>query len=144
MNDFPKWIASALFATVVAGTAAGQSRPDASASLMMPLPAPAPAKEALATLPDTRLWYWDTGGDGAPVVLVHPATGSALIWGYQQPAFAKAGYRVIGYSRRSYYGSDPLPKESPGVASEDLHNLIEFLGIRKFHAVGSAAGGGVA
>ena len=78
MNDFPKWIASALFATVVAGTAAGQSTPDASASLMMPLPAPAPAKEALATLPDTRLWYWDTGGDGAPVVLVHPATGSAL------------------------------------------------------------------
>jgi pimeloyl-ACP methyl ester carboxylesterase len=49
------------------------------------------AKEALATLPDTRLWYWDTGGDGTPVVLVHPATGSALIWGYQQPAFAKAG-----------------------------------------------------
>jgi pimeloyl-ACP methyl ester carboxylesterase len=77
-------------------------------------------------------------------VLVHPATGSALIWGYQQPAFAKAGYRVIGYSRRSYYGSDPLLRESPGVASEDLHNLIEFLGIRKFHAVGSAAGGGVA
>jgi pimeloyl-ACP methyl ester carboxylesterase len=75
---------------------------------------------------------------------VHPATGSALIWGYQQPALAKAGYRVIGYSRRSYYGSDPLSKESPGVASEDLHNLIEVLGIRKFHIVGSAAGGGVA
>jgi pimeloyl-ACP methyl ester carboxylesterase len=144
MNDFPKWIAFALFATVAAGTAAGQNTPDASASLMVPLPAPAPAKEALATLPDTRLWYLDTGGDGIPVVLVHPATGSALIWGYQQPAFARAGYRVIGYSRRSYYGSDPLRKENPGVASEDLHNLIEFLGIRKFHAVGSAAGGGVA
>jgi pimeloyl-ACP methyl ester carboxylesterase len=144
MNDFPKWIAFALLATVVAGTAAAQNTPDASASLMVPLPAPVPAKEALATLPDTRLWYWDTGGEGIPVVLVHPATGSALIWGYQQPAFAKAGYRVIGYSRRSYYGSDPLPKESPGVASEDLHNLIEFLGIRKFHAVGSAAGGGIA
>jgi pimeloyl-ACP methyl ester carboxylesterase len=78
------------------------------------------------------------------VVLVHPATGSALVWGYQQPAFAKAGYRVIGYSRRSYYGSDLLHNENPGVASEDLHNLIEFLGISKFHAIGSAAGGGVA
>jgi pimeloyl-ACP methyl ester carboxylesterase len=111
---------------------------------MVPLPAPVPAKEGLATLPDTRLWYWDTGGDGPAVVLVHPATGSGLIWGYQQPAFAKAGYRVIGYSRRSYYGSDPLAKDSPGIASEDLHHLVEFLGIRKFHAVGSAAGGGVA
>ena len=128
----------------VAATAAAQNTPDANASLVVPLPAPVPAKEALATLPDTRLWYWDTGGDGAPVVLIHPATGSGLIWGYQQPAFAKAGYRVIGYSRRSYYGSDPMPKDRPGIASEDLHNLIEFLGIKKFHAVGSAAGGGVA
>ena len=92
MNDFPKWIAIALLATVVAGTAAAQNTPDASASLMVPLPAPVPAKEALATLPDTRLWYWDTGGEGIPVVLVHPATGSALIWGYQQPAFANCAY----------------------------------------------------
>ena len=146
MNDFAKWVVIfALFATVMAGTAAAQNTPEANASLLVPLPAvPAPAKEALATLPDTRLRYWDTGGDGIPVVLVHPATGSALIWGYQQPAFSKAGYRVIGYSRRSYYGSDPVPKENPGIASEDLYNLIEFLGIKKFHAVGSAAGGGIA
>src|SRR6267142_6249957 len=88
----------------------------------IPIPAQAPAKEAIAALPGTRLGYWDTGGTGTPVVLVHPATGSARIWVYQQPAFAKAGYRVIAFSRRSYYGSDPLPKESPGVASEDLHN----------------------
>jgi pimeloyl-ACP methyl ester carboxylesterase len=144
MNDILKWVAFASFVTFAAGPLAAQNAPDASAGLMVPLPAPVPVKEALATLPDARLWYWDTGGDGTPVVLVHPATGSALIWGHQQPAFARAGYRVIGYSRRSYYGSDPLSKESPGVASEDLHDLIEFLGIRKFHAVGSAAGGGVA
>ena len=37
-----------------------------------------------------------------------------------------------------------MPKDRPGIASEDLHNLIEFLGIKKSHAVGSAAGGGVA
>src|SRR5882672_11542467 len=116
MSHSPKGIALALVATLAAGAAAAQTRQDAGASLLVPLPAPVPAKEALAALPDTRLWYWDTGGDGTPVVLVHPATGSGLIWGYQQPAFAKAGYRVIGYSRRSYYGSDPLPKESPGVA----------------------------
>ena len=74
----------------------------------------------------------------------HPASGSALIWGYQQPVFAKAGYRVIAYSRRGHYGSDPVPKEKPGSASEDLHNLIEFLGVKKFHIVGSAAGVSVA
>jgi pimeloyl-ACP methyl ester carboxylesterase len=139
MNDFPKRIVLAFTAMLAAGAAAAQQAPQA-----IPLPEPAPTKEALAALPDTRLFYWDTGGGGTPVVLVHPATGSALIWGYQQPVLAKAGYRVIAYSRRSYYGSDPLPKDQPGVASQDLHNLVEFLGVGKFHVVGSAAGGGVA
>jgi pimeloyl-ACP methyl ester carboxylesterase len=88
--------------------------------------------------------YWDTGGDGAPIVLLHPATGSALIWAYQQPVFAKAGYRVISYSRRGHHNCEPVPRENPGTASQDLHNLIEFLNIGKFHAVGSAAGCAVA
>src|SRR5215218_3654543 len=68
--------------------------------VVTPIPTQVPAKEGVAEIPDTRLWYWDTGGDGAPIVLLHPATGSGLIWGYQQPVLAKAGYRVIAYSRR--------------------------------------------
>src|SRR5215470_7054385 len=104
------------------------------------VPMPAQAKEGLAQLPDTRLWYSDTGGSGQAVVFLHPASGSALIWGYQQPVFAAAGYRVIAYSRRGHNGSDPVPKDNPGIGSQDLHQLIEFLGIGKFHAVASAAG----
>jgi len=103
-----------------------------------------PVKEGLAPLSETRLWYWDTGGDGAPVVLLHPASGSGLIWSYQQPAFAKAGYRVIGYSRRSYYNSDPIVKGRPGVGSADLNELIGLLGLGKVHLVASAAGGSIA
>ena len=109
----------------------------------VPMPEQFPAKEDLAVLPDTRLWYWDTGGSGQPIVLMHPASGSALIWGYQQPVFAKAGYRVIAYSRRGHHKSDPVPKDNPGSASEDLHRLLDLLGVRKFHAVASAAGVGV-
>jgi pimeloyl-ACP methyl ester carboxylesterase len=108
------------------------------------VPPQAPAREALAAVDDTRLWYWDTGGEGTPVVLLHPASGSGLIWGYQQPALAKAGYRVIGYSRRSYYNSDPIAEGRPGIGSADLHGLIELLGLKKFHLVGSAAGGTIA
>jgi pimeloyl-ACP methyl ester carboxylesterase len=108
------------------------------------VPAQAPAREGLAPVADTRLWYWDTGGEGTPVVLLHPASGSGLIWGYQQPVLAKAGYRVIGYSRRSYFNSDPMAKDRPGIGSADLHGLIEFLGLKKFHVVASAAGGTIA
>jgi pimeloyl-ACP methyl ester carboxylesterase len=136
-------IGTALVLVAVA-TAAAAQQPAADIDRPVPLPAQVPAREALATLPGTHLWYWDTGGDGTPIVLMHPATGSALIWGYQQPVFAKAGYRVIAYSRRSYYNSDALAKDAPGIASEDLQNLADYLSLRRFHLLGSAAGGGVA
>ena len=110
----------------------------------VPIPPQAPAKEGIAELTDTRLWFWDTGGTGEPIVLLHPASGSGLIWGYQQPVFAKAGYRVISYSRRGYYGSAPVDRAKPGIASQDLHQLVEFLGLGKFHIVASAAGGSIA
>jgi len=113
---------------------------------MVPQPSPeqVPAKEGFAELPGTHLGYWDTGGTGAPIVLLHPASGSALVWLYQQPVFAKAGYRVIAYSRRNYYNSDLAPEDNPGTASEDLQNLVMFLRLEKFHLVSSAAGGSVA
>ncbi|MGN6733340.1 MAG: alpha/beta fold hydrolase [Candidatus Binatia bacterium] len=110
----------------------------------VPIPEQVPVKEGMAALPDTNLGYWDTGGRGEPVVFLHPASGSALIWLYQQPVFAKAGYRVIAYSRRNYYNSDSAPNENPGSASVDLQNLVEYLGLNKFHLVSSAAGGSVA
>lgn len=110
----------------------------------VPMPPQAPARDGIAQLADARLWFWDTGGTGEPIVLLHPASGSGLIWGYQQPVFAKTGYRVISYSRRGYYGSAPVDRAKPGNASEDLHQLVEFLGLGKFHIVASAAGGSVA
>ena len=110
----------------------------------IPIPAQVPATDGVAQLPDTRLWYWDTGGQGVPIVLLHPATGSALIWGYQQPVFAKAGYRVIAYSRRGYYNSAPFDKNSPGIGYEDLRHLADVLGLKRFHVLASAAGGSIA
>lgn len=120
-----------------------QSRVD---DLMIPvsIPKQAPAKEAMAELAGTRLGYWDTGGAGEPIVLLHPASGSTLVWLYQQPVFSKVGYRVIAYSRRNYYNSDPAPADNPGTASGDLQNFVAFLGLEKFHIVSSAAGGSVA
>jgi pimeloyl-ACP methyl ester carboxylesterase len=110
----------------------------------VPIPKQVPAREGMAELPGTHLGYWDTGGAGEPVVFLHPASGSALVWLYQQPVFAKAGCRVVAYSRRNYHNSDLAPEDNPGTGSEDLHHLIEFLGLEKFHAVSSAAGGSVA
>ena len=134
----------AMGAATMAGHAAhAATAPAAAPNPLMPVPVPTqvPAKEAVASLAGARIGYWDTEGSGQAIVLVHPATGSARIWVYQQPAFARAGHRVVAFSRRGYANSDAVPKTNAGSASVDLHNLVESLRIQKFHLVGSAAGG---
>jgi pimeloyl-ACP methyl ester carboxylesterase len=109
----------------------------------VPIPPQAPAQEGTVKLKDTHIWCWDTGGSGEPIVLVHPASGSGLIWSYQQPVFAAAGYRVIVYSRRGHHKSGPIDEKNPGTGAGDLHGLVEHLKLDKFHLLGSAAGGSV-
>jgi pimeloyl-ACP methyl ester carboxylesterase len=133
-------VGAAVLAAPSSGAVAGAAVPDGPV-VPVPIPPQVPAKEGIATISGARIGYWDTEGDGPAVVLVHPATGSAKIWVYQQPVFARAGYRVIAFSRRGYANSDPVPKANAGSASSDLHDLVEFLRVRKFHLVGSAAGG---
>jgi pimeloyl-ACP methyl ester carboxylesterase len=99
------------------------------------------AYEGYADIPDVKLWYWDTGGEGEAIVLLHPWSQSSLIWKYQQPVFAKAGYRVIAPSRRGAYKSLPGPDDNPGSASGDILALVDSLGLDKIHLVGCAAGG---
>src|SRR5688500_12964436 len=81
-------------AAAFAGGCTRAAAPSASDEAPVPIPAQAQATEGFATLPDARLWYWDTGGDGEPIVLLHPNSGSGLTWPYQQPVFSGAGYRV--------------------------------------------------
>lgn len=63
----------------------------------VPPPAPIKATEGLVEVGDGHsLWYFDTGGDGVPVIFLHAGTGSGLVWLYQTPIFAKAGYQGEG------------------------------------------------
>jgi len=111
----------------------------------IPLPKQVPAKRALAKLPGRKIFYADTGGKGEAVVFLHPAaTGDPKVWAYQQPVFAKAGYRVISYARRGYYKSDNLRKGDKHSAADDLNGLLDALAIEKAHIVSSAAGGSIA
>jgi len=143
---FPTWclfIVSTL--SLVFSASAQEKPPGATAEFPTPIPVPqqVPARQGYIDVAGARLWYWDTGGDGPAVVLVHPATGSGLIWGYQQPAFAKAGYRVIGYSRKNYAKSEITAPEEIRSDVDDLHGLVQSLQLARFHAIGSAAGGGI-
>ncbi|TDB89271.1 alpha/beta hydrolase [Actinomadura sp. KC216] len=126
------------------GTAAAAGGSNQPPLRIIPVPEQVPAREGNAPVPGGHLWYWDTGGRGTPIVLMHPGSGSGEIWPYQQPYFAKAGYRVIGFSMRGKYRSSAPDPDDPGTGAEDLHTLVQFLGLDRFHLVGVAYGGGVA
>jgi pimeloyl-ACP methyl ester carboxylesterase len=108
------------------------------------IPKQVPAREGYATVDGVRLWYWDTGGAGEPLILCHPASQSSQIWLYQQPAFAAAGFRVIAYSRRGHYKSDRGPDRDCGTLVGDLAGVLDVLQVAKAHVLGAAAGGIVA
>ena len=94
------------------------------------------------TLPGVDLRYEDTGGPGTPVIFLHAATGGCESWVYQLPAFTAAGYRCITYDRRTWGRSRPTdPEHQPGFVGDDLHGLVEDMGLERFHLVATAAGG---
>src|SRR3982074_2893072 len=80
-------IAVASSSCLAAARSAMAAEPDM--GLRTPLPTQAPMTEALADLGKVKLWYWGTGGSGEVVVFLHPGSGSAEFFPYQQPAFAK-------------------------------------------------------
>jgi pimeloyl-ACP methyl ester carboxylesterase len=104
----------------------------------------APADGAFASLPGRRLWYVDTGGTGAPVVLLHAASGSSLMWERQISALRAAGYRVIAYDRVGWGRSVLDDGAEPGSAAADLQALLGTLRLDRVHLVGTAAGAIVA
>jgi pimeloyl-ACP methyl ester carboxylesterase len=91
----------------------------------------------LADLGGARIAYRDSGGGGAAVVFMHPASCDSRVWESQAPAIAAAGLRFIAWDRRGYRRSDA----QPGIAADDLEALRAHLGIERFHLVGTAAGG---
>ena len=96
-----------------------------------------------ADLPGVRLWYTDSGGTGVPLILLHANTGNADSWQPNIPGFVEAGYRVITFDRRGWGRSraNPATGPQPGTIAEDLHALVEHLGLERFHLVGVAGGG---
>lgn len=138
----PMSLAAAALAAVPASSAAYQAETKLiPAQTRWEAPPSFAATEGMVDVGEARLAYWDTGGSGPVVILLHPATGSKNIWAYQGGAFANAGFRVIAYSRRGHAGSERGPDGSLVSASEDLAALVNRLEIDKFHLLGSAAGG---
>jgi pimeloyl-ACP methyl ester carboxylesterase len=96
-----------------------------------------------ADLPVGRIYYQDSGGNGAAVVFLHAGSGNSAIFENQIAPLSKAGYRFIAYDRAGQGKSTRAEAgESPSTVPE-LEQLMDYLKIARFHIVGVAAGGGV-
>jgi esterase len=97
------------------------------------------------TVNGVRLYY-EERGSGAPILCVHGAGSSALVWAPAIPDLARFG-RVISYDRRGYTRSqrpDPYLPTSVAEHTDDAAALLDVLGATPAVVIGRSYGGYIA
>ena len=104
-------------------------------------------READATLAVGTVHYRDSGGKGPVVVFLHAGSGNSAVWEKQIAPLVAAGYRFVAYDRVARNAGQGVGQgvgQSVDQSGAELSQLMDSLGVRRFHLVGVAAGGGVA
>jgi len=95
----------------------------------------------ITTSDGVRLNYADEG-DGAPVVLIAGFCAPLESWELLRSALAEAGYRVIGFDRRSHGGSEsPAYGQRLSRHGMDLHEVLTHLDLHDVALIGGSMGG---
>jgi pimeloyl-ACP methyl ester carboxylesterase len=101
---------------------------------------PAAHKSGFVTANGIRLYYLDWGGSGPPLILIHGYEDNPHVFDDLAPAFTDR-FRVIAYARRGHGQSDAKPPYDVATLTEDLHGLMDALGIAKADLAGWSMGG---
>lgn len=81
--------------------------------------------------------YFEAAGAGHPLVLVHAGIADCRMWDEQFHTLARH-YRVIRYDRRGFGETEADGR--PYSHHQDLHDLLEFLGVERAHLAGCSQG----
>jgi pimeloyl-ACP methyl ester carboxylesterase len=96
-----------------------------------------------ATTDDGVSLYYETAGEGVPIVFVHEFGGTLYSWEPQMRYFARR-YRCVAFNARGYPPSD-VPDDvdmySQRRAMLDIVAVLDCLAIAKAHIVGLSMGG---
>lgn len=84
--------------------------------------------------------YYETRGEGEPLVLVHAGIADSRMWAPQMDDFA-ARYHVVRYDMRGYGQSKPV--EGTFSHTDNLRLLLDTLNIERAVLVGCSLGGKV-
>ena len=86
--------------------------------------------------------YYESVGEGTPILFVHEYAGDHRSWEPQMRYFAR-NFRCIAYSARGYTPSD-IPTSADDYSqhrvSEDIRCMLDGLNIRQAHVVGLSMG----
>ncbi|MCD9193457.1 alpha/beta fold hydrolase [Streptomyces albireticuli] len=94
--------------------------------------------ELMVSVKDGEVWADDSGGDGLPLVLLHPGIGDSTVWDPVVPRLARR-HRVIRYDVRGY-GRSPAAT-APYSLVEDLVAVLDRFEVERAALVGSSMGG---
>lgn len=90
---------------------------------------------------DGERLYWESLGEGEPLVLCHGLGGNHAIWFQQVPVFARTR-RVVVWDHRGFGRStDRAGRSGPEAAAGDLGALLDHLGLDRVDLVGQSMGG---
>ena len=88
--------------------------------------------------------YYESEGDGEPVVLIPGFAAGRWIWFKQTPDLSQ-NFRVIVFDPRGVSESDkPEGPQTIGLLADDVAHLLQTIGISSAHIVGASFGGFVA
>lgn len=88
--------------------------------------------------------YYDTYGEGVPIVFLHPWTTNGGIWYFQTFSFARTN-KVVVVDHRGHGRSDK-PKSGYSIEehADDLRAVMDAAGVQKAILVGNSIGGMIA
>jgi pimeloyl-ACP methyl ester carboxylesterase len=89
--------------------------------------------------------YFETHGEGRPLVLLHGGLGSGEMFGPTIPALAAAGHQVIVPDLQGHGRTADIDRPiDVRLMADDIAALIGHLGLEQVDVVGYSLGGGVA
>jgi 3-oxoadipate enol-lactonase len=84
--------------------------------------------------------YYESNGEGPPVVFLHGAGGNHISWWQQVPAF-RDRYRCITIDHRGFGRSTDPKSEGASRYVDDLETLLDKLGVERVGVVAQSMGG---
>jgi 3-oxoadipate enol-lactonase len=86
---------------------------------------------------------WESAGEGAPIVFLHPGLWDRRTWDDQFGVFSKT-YRVVRYDARGYGRSSRPEPGRPYSHVDDLAAVMDAAGVARAALVGCSMGGSTA